>query len=445
MQQIFELQLLTIQRQDDASFLLAVSGGVDSMVMASLFVASKRAKIAVAHVNFGLRGKESDADEALVAEWAQSQNIPCFVKKTDTRNYAANHKLSIEMAARELRYQWFEELRQTLNFDYVAVAHHANDNAETILLNLTRGTGIRGVMGISPARGFLVRPMLSFEREQIEKYARERHIPFRVDATNTSEEFLRNRIRLRVMPELEKINPKVVKRFQKNGGYFREAGEIIDELLEEKRRAWCWQEGEAMLMDIKKIVADIHATFWLFEILYPFGFQECQIKQVTEMLHAKSGSKVLSNTHILYKDRDRFALLPLITHVESCHLALPPDVSDNHSAPHPFTIMLHDASGYVTLPNPTIAALDAEKLHFPLVLRKWQKGDRFIPLGMSGFKKVSDLLIDTKVPLWEKDIQQVLCSDHDIVWVVGRRIDERYKLTEATTKVAEIRILRNPA
>jgi len=444
----FKSQLHSLVGADDCSFLLAVSGGIDSMAMASLFVAAHYKKVTIAHVNFGLRGEDSDADETLVRDWAEKYHLPCYVQRFDTRNYAATHKISVEMAARMLRYQWFEELRKLLQIDFIAVAHHANDHAETILLNLTRGTGVRGLCGISPKRGALIRPMLAFDRKQIEEYAEKMNFPFREDATNASPDFSRNRIRHNVLPELAKINPNVVERLNENGTYFRQAGEILGEMVEEKRSVWCRKEGDVTFLEVEKIAADAHAPFWLFELLHPYGFHERQMKQIVEMLHAQPGGRVNSKSHTLFRDRKYLALRPCTTSPKSAISDfLKSDCSDDQiDSEAAFTVSIYDSSDYQIKDDTMVAALDADKLHFPLTLRLWQSGDRFIPLGMKGFKKVSDFLIDTKVPLWEKEHQRVICSARDIahnsacdiVWVVGLRIDERYKVTETTKRVAEV-------
>jgi len=422
----FETKLRTLIPKADGSIMMAVSGGVDSMVMAALFVASPyKEKVAIAHVNFGLRGSDSDADQALVCRWAQEQKIPCYVQKFDTLAYATMHKRSVEVAARELRYQWFEELRQKLNFDYIATAHHANDHAETILLNLTRGTGIRGLCGIPDQRGVIIRPMLDFERTQIEAFALENHIPFCQDATNALPQFSRNRIRHVVIPELAAINPNVTARLRQNSLHLRQACAILEEQLEEKMRRWLKYDNDVILIDIESICKERYSKYWLFEALRPYGFCAGQMGQVMGMLNGRSGRSVVSVTHALHKDRACFALIP---HTKK------------EFVNQKYTISFVESSIYMIKEDAKMAALDAGTLHLPLTLRIWQKGDRFVPLGMKGYKKVSDFLIDAKVPLWEKERQLVLCTHEEIVWLVGRRIDDRFKVTQATQVVAQVTI-----
>lgn len=399
------------------------------MVMAALFAASPcKSRLAIAHANFGLRGSDSDADQALVHQWALAHQIPFYVKKFDTLDHAAKQKCSVEMAARELRYQWFEELRVALGYDYIALAHQANDNAETVLLNLTRGTGLRGLCGIPDTRGALIRPLLDTNRDQIEAYAQEHNTPFRVDATNALLDFHRNRIRHAVLPQLTTINPSLTARWRQNGRYLQQACTLLEELLEEKKRAWCRQENEVLLIDIKPVVEDKHAAYWLFELLHPYNFSSAQVEQALHLLHSRSGSRVASSTHILYRNRNSLALVPHSSKEASCTYAL----------------SLFDSSQYTIKNDAHIAALDAHKLHFPLVMRLWQKGDSFIPLGMKNFKKVSDYLIDAKVPAWQKEQQMVLCSNQEIVWLVEQRIDNRFKVTGTTKQVAQITINTSP-
>ena len=418
----FKKELQTLTGEEKRKVLLAVSGGVDSMVMASLFIASQSFNIAVAHVNFGLRGNDSETDEVFVQHWAERNSVPFYVQRFDTLSYARTHKCSVEMAAREIRYQWFEQLRLTLKMDWVAVAHNANDHAETIILNLIRGTGLRGLCGIPDKRGAIIRPMLHFGRTQIETYAQQNGIPYREDATNALNDFSRNRIRNRVLPVLTSINPRTVERINASSLHFKEAHYILEEELEKKRASWCRQEDGAFFIELAKIAEDSHPAYWLYELLCPYGFGSGQMKQIIDLIEAQPGRKVLSDTHILYKDRGVLALFR---------------IHEEETLPKVHTT-LHKKGSYSLSHSGGIAALDANKIQFPFNLRKWVLGDRFIPLGMHTFKKVSDFLTDLHLPLWEKERQLVLCSGKDIVWVVGKRIDERYKIDKDTENIVEV-------
>ena len=422
--QAFEDAALALLGSKQASIILAVSGGCDSMVMASLFLACGFRSLSIAHVNFGLRGTESDADEALVRDWAKEKQIPFYVRRCDTHAYADEHRLSIEMAARELRYAWFAALLQETGASYVALAHHANDSAETMLLNLVRGSGLRGLCGIPVQRGAFIRPMLDFERKALEAYAKKWQIPYRTDASNTSLIFSRNRIRQKVWPQLQQISPALTARMRENARYLSQAQEILDAQLQERKKVCCRQEGDSLFIDLVSLEQDAHAAYWLFAILQPYGFSSAQMETVLSLLRTQPGHRLYTSQYTLYRDRDCLCLRP---HTEAGPL-------------EPLRLQYYAAADYTRGNNLRVAALDADALREPLLLRKWAPGDRFCPLGMRGYKKVSDFLIDAKAPLWEKEQQWVLCCGEDIVWLVGRRIDERYKLREGTITVAEFQM-----
>jgi tRNA(Ile)-lysidine synthetase, N-terminal domain/tRNA(Ile)-lysidine synthetase, C-terminal domain len=422
--QAFEAAALALLGSKRASVILAVSGGCDSMVMASLFVACGFPSLSIAHVNFGLRGAESDADEALVRDWAKERQIPFYVKRCGTHIYATEHGLSIEMAARELRYEWFAHLLQETGFSHVALAHHANDSAETMLLNLVRGSGLRGLCGIPAQRGPFVRPMLGFERAALEVYAREQGVAYHTDATNMSPEFSRNRIRQNIWPELQQISPNLALRLRENARYFTQAQAILDAQLEEKKTLWCREDAGSLYVDIPVLQQEMLPSYWLFALLQPYGFRSAQMGAVMQLLDTCPGHRVYAPQYTLYRDRE---LLCLRARTEALIEEF-------------LQVQYYPAADYQIVPDAGVAALDADKLSEPLLLRPWREGDRFCPLGMRSFKKVSDYLIDTKVPLWEKDNQQVLCCGEDIVWLAGRRIDERYKVDGSTLTVAEFRV-----
>ena len=422
--QAFEDAAIALLGSKQASVILAVSGGCDSMVMASLFVASGFRYLAVAHVNFGLRGADADVDEALVRQWAEANRLPFYVKSCNTRAYAADHRLSIELAARELRYEWFAQLLQETGFTHVALAHHANDSGETMLLNLVRGSGLRGLCGIPAQRGPFVRPMLCFERVEIETYAQEQGLAYRTDATNMSTEFSRNRIRQNVWPELQQISPNVAERMRENAVYFTQAQEILEACLVQKKAVWCREDAGDLYIDLAALRLETHISYWLFALLKPYGFASAQMDAVRQLLDAEPGHRLYAPDYILYRDRDVLCLRSRTAAV----------------AGEALQVQHYPSLAYKILNDPCVAALDADKLSCPLLLRIWKEGDRFRPLGMRGYKKISDYLVDTKVPLWEKEGQQVLCCGEDIVWLVGRRIDERYKVDGNTQTVAEFRL-----
>jgi tRNA(Ile)-lysidine synthase len=404
--------------------LLAVSGGVDSMVMAHLFIRWIKTpegrqiypRLAVAHMNFSLRGAESDRDCDFVGSWAKENHIPFFRNTVLTRDYAAKKGISLEMAARELRYQWFETLSQKEGYSYTAIAHNANDKAETLLLNLARGTGVRGLCSMREKTGNIIRPLLDVPRSLIEDYARVHDIPYRTDSTNLETDFARNKIRHLVMPVLEEISPNVVVRFAKNSGLFLQAQQVLDSYVREKRSECSSERG----FSIPALMSQEHMNFLLHEFLSPFGFNPSQTGPIAAAMEGQSGKRFFSGSHILWIDRGELVIRDLVDSGMSVGVT----VQQTERTP-----------GFVIPEDPETAALDGDTLGYPLKIRKWEPGDKFIPLGMNGFKKISDFLTDLKIPLYQKQDVYLLCSGDDVVWVIGYRIDNRYKVTPATTTI----------
>lgn len=401
--------------------LLAVSGGVDSMVMATLFVHHAIGPLAVVHMNFTLRGEASDGDAAFVSDWASRQGIPCYTKTVDTRGIAAQRGISIEMAARDLRYDWFEQIRQQLGFGYIAVAHNANDDVETVLLNLVRGTGLRGLCGIPQRNESIIRPLLGVTRQAIESYAHTQQIAFRVDATNAQTDFARNKIRHQVLPVLREMAPALETRMGRNKAHWHQALALLDGLAAQKRAEVFAKTDGAETLSIAALCRDGHASYWLHEFLAPYGFSSRQTEAVAKALHGQSGKCFYAPGYVLVMDRE---VLRLTKPTEG--------VSER-----PFTqYEITERPPHFHFPdNPWVACIDADKVTTPLTIRTWQPGDRMQPLGMNHFKKISDILVDMKVPLDIKAQVQVVCAGADIVWLVGYRLDHRYRVTPATTRL----------
>jgi tRNA(Ile)-lysidine synthase len=424
---------------DNARWLLAVSGGVDSMTLAHLCYHSGW-ETGIAHCNFSLRGNDSDDDERFVGQWAQEHKIPFFSTRFDTKNYAAAHGVSTQMAARTLRYNRFEEIRAAQNYTGIVTAHHAGDNAETILLNLTRGTGLKGLCGMQPASGYIIRPLLFATRRDIEACAAANHIVYREDASNAAIDYARNRIRHKVLPELQKINPSLTESLQQTIGRLSRTYRIIEE--ERKKiiaRCCSFVNGETRI-SIPALKATPQYDFWLFEILQSFHFSGTVAEEVASALDAQSGKRFYSPAHILVKDRDTL-IITLRPDTEKHGEFFITENCKALSAPLPMRFeRRRNDKNYIPSREKNVATLAADKLKFPLTLRLWRNGDAFIPFGMKGMKKMSDFLIDEKVPLHEKNQQYVLLSGNDIIWAVGRRIDERYKITNET---GEILIIKN--
>ncbi len=394
------------------------------MVMAHLFERWTKTEegrracpvLVIAHMNFSLRGKDSDGDQLFVEHWGKEHGIPVVIKKTEAATIAAELGMSIEMAARELRYEWFDWLADEKGLTHVAVAHNANDKAETMLLNLIRGTGLRGLCSMREQRGKIIRPLLEVSSAAILEYAQEHGITYRTDATNLETNFARNKIRHKVMPVLEGINPGVVARMGKNAEHFLQAMDLLDSLTEQKRKECASPRG----FSIPCLVRGGHVAFWLHALLSPYGFHPSQTAAIALSLTGQSGKKFVAPEHVLWIDRDELVIRKL-AHSETMQRITYERVDK--------------IPGFVIPQEKHVAALDADTLEYPLTVRALQPGDRFKPLGMTGFKKISDFLIDEKVPLYDKENIRVLCSGRDIAWVVGRRIDERFKVTEATTTV----------
>ncbi|MDR3132574.1 MAG: tRNA lysidine(34) synthetase TilS [Prevotellaceae bacterium] len=418
----------------NSKWLLAVSGGVDSMTLAHLCYQSGW-ETGIAHCNFSLRGSESDGDERFVKQWAQERTIPFFSARFDTKHYAAAHGVSTQMAARTLRYTWFEEIRATQNYAGIVTAHHAGDNAETLLLNLTRGTGLKGLCGMAPVAGHIIRPLLFATRREIAAYAAAQSIAYREDASNATDDYARNRIRHNVLPELQKINPSFTESLQQTMHHLSQSCRIIEGERKKVMEQCCSFSDDEMHISIAALKATPQYDFWLFEILQPCHFSGTVAKEVAEALDAQAGKRFYSPTHILIKDRDTL-IITRLPDTEKHEEFFVPESCQAISTP---IVMRFERrrkdTDFALSQGKNAAHLAVERLKFPLTLRLWRDGDAFRPFGMKGMKKVSDFLIDEKVPLHKKAQQYVLLSGNDIVWLVGRRIDERYKVTEETEEI----------
>lgn len=414
--------------------LVGLSGGADSMALLNVLIELKYDCFA-AHCNFHLRGEESDKDQLYVEDWCNFKNIPLITVDFDTTKYAADNKISIEMAARELRYGWFERVRKEHDADYIAVGHHLNDSIETFLLNLIRGTGISGLSGIAPKNGRVVRPLLSVSREEIEEYLDGKATNFRVDSTNLEDIYTRNFVRLNLLPSLEKINPSINDAIARTSKNLSEVEKVYRHVMEKDIK-------EVLLdnvIDIVKLRQTISPQSVLFEILFPLGFSPSSIEDVLDSIDATPGKVFYSPSHRLIKDRISLLIDELSTNeVENrtftinkgnTHIDLPLDMSFDVK-PYPVDITK----------SPKYLYLDADLITYPLVLRKWQLGDWFVPFGMKGRKKLSDFFTDQKFSIKDKEDVWILVSGEDIVWVVGHRSDDRFRVTPKTKNILVINI-----
>lgn len=412
--------------------LLGVSGGKDSVLMAQLFKLAGF-KFSIGHCNFNLRADEAQRDEAFVKLLAQELEVPFHLVHFNTESFAKAHKISIQMAARQLRYQWFEETRKANGYRYVAVAHHQNDAIETVLLNLVRGTGVSGMHGILPKRAHLVRPLLFLSRSQIDQLVADNQLPYVEDSSNESSKYARNKIRLQVVPYLKEINPNLEQTFEKNIARFRALELLLQQAVSQV--AHYLREDENGLLRIK--IADVQSLspqkLLFYELLKPYHFAEAVVEEILSALEKPSGTLFCSVTHLLTIDRSELILSPIEVNEQLLYLHGEGKLKLNEK--RSLSLAFTDALTFKADKN--FAYVDASLLIFPLVVRYWQDGDRFKPLGMKSFKKLSDFFVDEKVPLPIKDRMPLLINGNgEIVWVVGMRQDERYKLSATTKKVA---------
>lgn len=420
------------QKKD--KIILTVSGGVDSVVMSDLFYHSGF-NFAIAHCNFQLRDDESNADEFFVKKLSEKYKVPFFINRFNTNEYANVKKISIQMAARELRYNWFEKLLKEHNYNYIATAHHQNDQIETFFINLLRGTGIAGLHGILPKQGNIIRPLLFATRDLIELYANENNIIFREDSSNSSLKYQRNYIRHNILPHFKTISPDFEKVMFENIDKIYQAEQVMNQYIEIKKNELIQTDKNGIFININKLKELSPIKIFLYHILNQFGFNNETIDNIIPIMDTTSGKQFFSSTHRLIKDREQLIITK--------NSIIPNEIDeiliyeDTNSIKTPVCIDFRITKENEILKINTDrkwAYLDFDKLKFPLVLRKWRKGDYFIPFGMKGKKKISDFFVDQKLSLVEKEQTWLLCSGENIVWVVGYRIDDRYKLTNNSRK-----------
>lgn len=423
----------------DSRILLTVSGGVDSMVMLSLFTRSGF-RTGVAHCNFQLRGAESDEDEVLVAREAARLGVPCYNRRFDTAGEMERTGESMEMAARRLRYAWFEELRRSEGYDVIAVAHHADDSIETFFINLLRGTGLRGLTGISIHPGYIIRPLLFASRREISEYAVANRIPFREDSSNHSTKYLRNKIRLGLVPRIREINPKFTGLMRRNLARLADAQRFIDHGIECIRQEIVRSEGGVDTIQVDRIDAAFPRGFVIYELLSSaYGFKGDVIDSLCHALQQEAtGKRFYSREYVACVDRGTIAVAR-IAEDDDCACSVERDAVRSYCGNAVLYYEYCDIDTIQSFGVPQhVAQLDADRLQYPLTLRRWREGDWFVPFGMTGRKKVSDYLVDAKVSMAGKQRQFVLLSGDDIVWLVGHRIDDRYRLTSQTENVLRI-------
>lgn len=414
----------------DKKLLLAVSGGIDSMVLLDLFY-KLRFDICVVHCNFQLRGNESDADEMLVRETCQDRFIPYFIESFDTLEFAKENKLSIQLAARKLRYDWFQEII-SLGFDYVLTAHHLDDNVETFLINFIRGTGLEGLTGIPAQNGNIIRPLLPFSREEIENYANENKIQWREDLSNASDKYFRNKLRHNIVPILKELNTGFLDSFQNTLHHLQQSESLVNDASKLVFEKVVEEKENQLEIHLKPLLEFQNYKAYLYQWLKNYGFSAWS--DIYDLVEAQSGKQVFSETHVLLKDREKLIL------------------SGRKSSNNSEVFIIESLDSKVNIPlklrfckavnifetHSNCIFVDENKIKFPLTIRKWQEGDYFYPSGMNGKKKLSKYFKDEKYSLLDKENQWLLCSEDQIVWIIGKRADDRFKSKETTQNSIKI-------
>lgn len=423
----------------DDKLLLTVSGGVDSMVMMALTAAAGY-RFGVAHCNFQLRGNESEEDEVLVENEARRYGVEFYNKRFDTVGEMERTGESMEMAARRLRYAWFKELCEEHGYTAIVIAHHGNDSIETFFINLLRGTGLRGLTGISTQVGHIVRPMMFATRKIIHDYAVAHRIPYREDSSNRSTKYLRNKVRLGVVPMFKDIKPQFTNIMRRNIARLSQAQDFITSAIDIVKGEAMERSGDMHTLWVDRIRPTLPRHYVIYEILSSeFGFKGDVVDALCRALDAElSGRRFYSREWVAVTDRGRVVVSP-IADDDDCEVIVEKGAIRSYAGGAALYYEYCDIDFIDSLDQGNnVALLDADKLKFPLRLRRWQDGDWFVPFGMSGRKKLSDFLIDKKVSLAEKRRQFVLMSGDDIVWVVGRRLDDRYAITRKTENVLKV-------
>lgn len=408
--------------------IVALSGGADSTALLDALHRLGYTCIA-AHCNFHLRGEESMRDERHVRELCQHNNITLHVKNFDTTAYAAIHKISIEMAARELRYDWFEALRQNEGAEAIAVAHNADDQVETMLMHLVRGSGLRGLCGMAAKNGHVIRPLLEITRQEIENYLKQRGVSYVNDSTNQETIYRRNKFRHEVIPLLSTINPRVKETLLRSQHYFEDYQAIVAGKVAEIRQKAVRQTGEEIYVDTNMLMQETGGKTLLYELMSVYGFHSDQCEQMYESLKGQSGKRFYSSTHYAEHSRKGLLIVPHNEQKEQC-----PTLQKK--------VRKRLLEEKFPAANAMQIIIDAEAVKGKLKLRHWQEGDVFHPIGLKGKKKISDFFNDQKLSLRQKDKVWLVTDDENIIWIVGYRIDDRYKVQEKTNKIMVINLVK---
>jgi tRNA(Ile)-lysidine synthase len=421
---------------NDDRVMLAVSGGIDSMVMSHLFL-KLGTNIGIAHCNFSLRGRESDLDEEFVRNFSDNNGTPFYTIRFSTKEYSADKGISVQMAARELRYSWFEKIREDNNYDFIAVAHNRNDNVETLLINLIRGTGITGLSGMKPASNRIIRPILFASRNKLEEYCNENRILFREDKSNAETRYTRNKIRHQILPLLKEINPSVEETLNETAGKLAGLDKIVTDFINGLRVKLSVKRDDNIIFDIEKLLKLKAGKALIFELFGPYGITGATSGDLVNIIAGSTGKQVFTKTHRMVINRNELIVSPLEIQKKDFYkinthedLLMVPGIMAER--------IIANNSGFKIPDSKNIASVDFDKIRFPLLVRPWESGDIFLPFGMKKKKKLSNYFIDRKYSLVDKEKALILESEDNIVWIIGERIDDRFKVTRLTSTILQI-------
>ncbi|BCY29024.1 tRNA lysidine(34) synthetase TilS [Flavobacterium okayamense] len=412
-------------------FFIAVSGGIDSMVLVDLF-RKLSYNFSILHCNFQLRGEESEAETQFLRDFCKANQIHYILRYFDTNEYAEEHKLSTQLAARKLRYNWFKQKLGKNNFQFLLTAHHADDNLETFIINLSRGTGLEGLTGIPIQNDYIIRPLLPFSRDEILAYAEENKLSWKEDSSNASEKYLRNKIRHQIVPILKELHPTFLANFQKTQEFLNESQNFIETEVNNKFEEIVEEFSDRKVIYLEKLLQLQNWQTYLYHWLKPYGFSAWN--DIFELVKSSSGKQIFSDDYILLKDRKT-----LILHKNGTTSEVYYFTKDEKSLKVPLKITKSKVDNIFN-PTKDVIFVDEDKLSFPLIIKKWDEGEYFYPSGMLGKKKLSKFYKDEKLSLFDKENQWILYSNNEIVWVIGKRADQRFLANETTQNIIKIEL-----
>ncbi len=429
------------------NLLIAISGGIDSAVLTHLFY-QLNFSISLAHCNFMLRGKESKKDEQFVKELGEELKIPTFTIQFETKKYALENSISTQMAARDLRYNWFQKITEENNLDFILTAHQKDDVIETFIINLTRGTGLDGLTGIPEVNGNIIRPLLPFDRNDILIYATKNKLHWREDQSNSSLKYVRNKIRHKIVPVLKELNPSLLDSFQNTLENLKGSQQIVKDCVQNVSKTIVSSINKELHFSIPLLKKLSNPKIYLYELLKNYGFTEWD--DICDLLDAQSGKFVFSKTHRLLKDRNVLILTNLSNIEESGVFEIKENITkikypiklkfDKIDIPFDSKNRQNNVFNELIFDDNNTISIDYDKIKFPLTLRRWHKGDYFYPIGLQGKKKISKFFKDEKLSLIDKENTWLLCSDNNVVWIIGKRLDDRFKVSKSTSTILKIKL-----